>query len=551
MNDIDNNILRRIDGRFLTPNPYPQKSICFAENELSIALGLISKSVIRSKSKTSDCDLAVAVDPDQTALESLWSSLKPGGSCYIEWNIDRLTNLDTLKKKLSSSGYENISFYFLRPSPDIALVKSWIPLASKRGIEFWSSLEFSYSQRNHKNRLKLFLKRCYVKFISFVVKMIPGLINPGAKRFIICSTAHKPDTHPESIINENQDEHSNSTVYIKNGSNKPVYSVFEKLDEYYNGRVYSILMKTEGWTVVNKAILYIFLENEKTPSCIVKMRRLNKAKQRMENEADILEELHTKHGDLNVSPKLLFFDNVQGYSYLGESYTAGTVMYNVFNYDNYGELSMKATELLINLDTATRKDLPDNWKDKLIEPIITKFKAYYESILEPKVINRTADLIDNIEMTHTTLTHADYCHWNIILKPDGELALIDWEYSTIEGFPVIDLIFFFTFLTFELKVAGRGNRYLSCYRDLLDESTDIGKVFKYCLNYYCTKVGVPESAVPVYRLLIWVIVLNRYYETYNIVNEGEPKIESLLELTELELFKEEIRRLSKTQDLII
>lgn len=39
-----------------------------------------------------------------------------------------------------------------------------------------------------------------------------------------------------------------------------------------------------------------------------------------------------------------------------------------------------------------------------------------------------------------TIQHGDFVPWNLIVKPDGSLQAIDWEYGTLEGFPYLDLV---------------------------------------------------------------------------------------------------------------
>jgi hypothetical protein len=38
--------------------------------------------------------------------------------------------------------------------------------------------------------------------------------------------------------------------------------------------------------------------------------------------------------------------------------------------------------------------------------------------------------------------HGDFAPWNVLSRPDGSLGVIDWEYGTVEGFPLLDLAFF-------------------------------------------------------------------------------------------------------------
>lgn len=40
------------------------------------------------------------------------------------------------------------------------------------------------------------------------------------------------------------------------------------------------------------------------------------------------------------------------------------------------------------------------------------------------------------------LQHGDLAPWNVLKSPDGNLYLLDWEYSFLEGFPYLDLIYY-------------------------------------------------------------------------------------------------------------
>ena len=40
------------------------------------------------------------------------------------------------------------------------------------------------------------------------------------------------------------------------------------------------------------------------------------------------------------------------------------------------------------------------------------------------------------------IQHGDFAPWNLLLRPDGTLAAIDWEYGTLEGFPYLDLAYY-------------------------------------------------------------------------------------------------------------
>ena len=41
------------------------------------------------------------------------------------------------------------------------------------------------------------------------------------------------------------------------------------------------------------------------------------------------------------------------------------------------------------------------------------------------------------------IQHGDFAPWNILQQKDGRLSAIDWEYGKLEGFPGLDLAFYF------------------------------------------------------------------------------------------------------------
>src|SRR5712692_3681312 len=79
-------LLRRADWRFLLPGPRPAKSVCFTNGRLAQAVALICDHMFEpSQHLGSECDLAVAVNPDRATLGAAWAALRPGGAFYTEW----------------------------------------------------------------------------------------------------------------------------------------------------------------------------------------------------------------------------------------------------------------------------------------------------------------------------------------------------------------------------------------------------------------------------------------------------------------------------------
>ena len=101
-----NRIMRRADWRFLLPDPWPARCICFADGLLAQAVAAISDRVIDPKTHpVGDCDLAVAHNPTRQTLQAAWEALRPGSTCYIEWTSPLAGGTARLRQQLESIGF--------------------------------------------------------------------------------------------------------------------------------------------------------------------------------------------------------------------------------------------------------------------------------------------------------------------------------------------------------------------------------------------------------------------------------------------------------------
>src|SRR5215471_2895166 len=137
--EVRNRLLRRVDFRFLLPNPNPERAICFANDPLLSALGLISTQAIdgRKSRGIHDCDLAVAADPDPETLELARGSLRPGGFLYTEWRGLLRHGTGRLRHRLVAAGFEEPTLYWPRPDPSVANPLAWIPLQGGSAIRHY------------------------------------------------------------------------------------------------------------------------------------------------------------------------------------------------------------------------------------------------------------------------------------------------------------------------------------------------------------------------------------------------------------------------------
>lgn len=549
-----NLLLRRADWRFLMSNPDPKKTICFAVGELAKAVNLISDSVIDGDSDYTgdDCDLAVLINPDQVKLKAAWSALKTGGSCYIEWDVQPYARPQSVRTKLRNSGFDEISLYLPNPPPDHSITNVWFPLEDSKAIGFYIN---DSSRKNTKSiiaRVKGVLRRlgwflCSKLFITY-----PWFLTHGFKNYIICSLAYKSNFN-ESVksFTTNTPSASNADPYILISENYRIDTLESKLKSlgvcHHSNKV-SILMRSTGDSIYNKAILLVFSGTSNEPSLLVKRSRIAESAFHLANEANVLRTIRENHGYIPGVPNLLFISQDSGSCTVGESFIEGVPIMNIRKRKNYRELALKATKFQIKLAEYTKIKAPIDWRDNIIKPVISYFTSSFNSVLDNDLIQKSNDIMNDLQLTQLVCEHRDFSPWNILINSDRELGVIDWEGSTLQGLPAVDLINCLTYLSFYLDNNWEPSRFSECYRRMLDENSFEGTVFKECLTSYCDNIGLPFSMIPSLRLFAWINALNWEYYALGNYSDSPTNPEAIRHLIHFGIWKEEVQHTEKQRD---
>jgi len=508
-----NLLLRRVDWRFLLRNPYPNKSICFTDGALYKAVEFISKSLTNIGSADNDCELAVAVNPDHKTLNAAWNALKIGGSCYIEWNVNPFFSPKTIRNNLEAVGFDQISLYLPKPDPSKSLTGIWIPLEDPRALAFFISESLKNKPHNIIRRVGILLRGFIWRLGSRLFITLPWFISPSLQNYTVCSIACKTSINKKSqTTNRTQIQSSGSSELICHTGNI-IESKMKNLGLTKNSNNVSTMMLTEGNIIDKKVILFVFTGAQNEPDFIIKMTRITESVLEHSMEAETLRILEEKYGYTKRIPKLLFFEHTSHFSMHAETFIGGTSIDKILTKKNYRELAINTTEVVTDLAITTKNDTTvDSW-DRLIKPILSNFVTAFENVLDQNLIQQTINIIKGLELTYLTCQHTDFSPWNILIRPNGELGIIDWEGSSLNGLPVVDLVYFMTFLSVGLEKEFNSTLFRNAYRKMLDESSYTGKVFKECTDYYTSRTGISSSSIPAFRLLTWLYMINcRYLE---------------------------------------
>lgn len=518
-------VLSRADWRFLLPDQNPKRSIVFVDGILADAVEMISDSIVKGGSnyENDDCDLAVLTDPDHETLKKAWTSLKPGGSIYIEWMLSPFSRLRSVKRRLEAVGFQDATFYM--PIPDLENPPSviWFSLAHANVVRYLLS-------NNRIDRNSFILKRLSKAFSLFlsllcpkIFTIFPLLLNSSITKYKVCSVALKQARIDiNKATNANMGFRESNNLEINHKIPEIIRSCLNELNICNKVNDISIIMSSEV-SRYRKVILLVFAGITYNPIIVIKVARSSESAELLQKEVQVLGAIHEKYEGIEGIPRTLF-EGCGSNSYtIAETYVNGGSLTKSITSRNYRELAMKITDWLIELAKNTKSIMPEELKSSCKDRVNSGFLVSYKTALNSTQINQIHNIIGQLQMTYVVCAHNDLGPWNILIDDDGKIGIIDWDAATLNGFQLTDLILVLIWLGFGVEEAYQSKRYRQSYRDMLDKSTIIGRVFNDCLERYTGKLAIPLSDIPAYRLLTLLIQAEMEfpYLAHNEQNPGD------------------------------
>ncbi len=510
-----NRFLRRVDWRFLLPNPVPARTVCDTDVCLHEALTevLPAGSVHGTGGAPAAVfDLAVLVDPTQAAVHRAWAMLQPGGALYVEC---RYGGIRRLLRHLRRAGFTDLRVYAPESNPRDTFAQSWVPL--DRG----PALTYYLTYRN----LSPF--RFWLRAISR--RLVPGAYPPwqvavtGSKPDLTRPVADRPDFWAEIL----------ATICrhwpTQDGGPAPARL--------------SWLLLTPGAHSTNKVVALIFGETSARPQIAVKMARETLGVAALQNEAAALRAVASQAPQLQVIPRVLFAHSHAGVMTVGETALTGTPLSACLTAANVRRFGLKAAMWLATLGRTTEAAAdPEAW-DGFLTAALTEFESTFASILAPGSLLEARARLRTIPPLPVVWEHRDYSPTNIVVTPEGELGVLDWE-SAARGAPFLDLLYFLTMGTFLVERAWSTGAFRQTYRASLSPATGYGQVVREAVATYTEQTGYDPAVVPVLRLLVWMIHAKSEYRRFVGRAGGRPPIEMLRGSLFVSLWDEQLRSLT-------
>ncbi len=487
---VKNQLLRRVDWRFLLPNAHPDVSICFGDQRLVRAVSLISGKLIDSASPASrECDLAVAVNPDPATLRAAWSRLGPGGVCYAEWYSPTAGGVRGVRQRLRTAGFANVRCYWAWPWPSTARTRFWVPLEAAGARRY-----FLGSRPPVPNRLRRFARRIGRSLLTLAsLRVVP---------FPICTVSRKPDgIHADSPT-------------LPDASQAAQLGVAPTRQSW--------LLLTGGTRTIHKVVGLVFEEPEPRPHAVVKWARVPEAVGLLEKEDLALQAVHRlRPGGIAGVPRVLFSEHAEGGFRLGETALTGAPLYTQLHRRSARALAVQATDWLVDLAGQPRPRPRSEFSNRLLEPVVAEFEATFGTVLEPALLRQTRAVLQSLDSCPIVCEHRDFSPWNILRTPAGELAVLDWEGAELDGLPALDLIYFLAHVGFYLDGAYSSGRYRESYRASLDPSTFVGSIRAEALARYQRRLDLGPAQLAPLNVLVWLVHARSEYQ--RLVSDAAPQ----------------------------
>jgi hypothetical protein len=519
-----NRLLRRVDWRFLLPDPEPGRTVCFtADADLRYAVALVSRSTADPQSRPlNDCDLAVLVDPKPATLHAAWTALRPGGVCYAEWHARWMGGLHAVRQRLEAAGFGHVRFYCPWRAPPRC--RLWLPLEAPGALTYFRRRPLPF-----RSRIRRGIGSAVREIAALGVRLdaLPRICTVAWKRGP--GTERIPSPHPCRSA-------SPSESRLADVAAEPVQDAASTWSElglpatalHATAGNLSWMLLTGGPRTINKVVGLVFAEPEANPRLVVKLARVPESIAGLVREADALGALAAlrEHGLTGV-PQLLFARRGSQTMAVGETPLRGVPLAAVIDRGNYRELALRATDWLADLALYSRRMCTGSVASDGIVKALDDFSQSFRTVIDPSRLRAVRPALCALGVLPSVCEQRDFAPWNVLTDCRGELAILDWESSELRGIPALDLIYFLTYLGITLDRSSAPADILRSYRAGIDPSTFVGRIHRECLSRYCQRVGLDPGSLPALRLLAWMIHARSEYRHFAADECGAPSERAL------------------------
>jgi hypothetical protein len=284
-----------------------------------------------------------------------------------------------------------------------------------------------------------------------------------------------------------------------------------------------LLLLTGGQSSLNKIVGLVFADSERTPRIAIKFPRVPASIPGLEREAANLQMVQSSHRlEIRGVPRKLFFQDIAGAPVLGETVLMGQPLYTVLRPATFNTLARQVADWLADLWEAKSVCPRVEWWDRIAGQALDDFERSFGPALDPMKLRETRRILNTLGDMPLVCEQRDCSPWNVLIAPDGNLIVLDWESAEPRGLPALDLHYFLTHCVFLLADTMSSIHASDTYRRALDPATPAGRVMFESERRYFDRLGLDPALLPSLRLLTWLIHSRSEYKQLTAASADPP-----------------------------
>jgi hypothetical protein len=259
-------------------------------------------------------------------------------------------------------------------------------------------------------------------------------------------------------------------------------------------------MAAPGLYLSNKVVFMFFDRASGSPAYVVKATRDASMNGRLMNEWSALSHLRDRNlAEDDAVPRPAFIGTPGGLAVLGVTGIAGRRFADVEPGDVASSSARSAVEWLTELGAVTAEPIAGGPAEAAADlaDLFTRFSEIYT--LSPQNREALYGHIDRLSSAATpfpsVFQHGDPGAWNLLVKPSGGVAFLDWEAAEPRGAPLWDLFHMMrSFATLASRTAGRKDPLAAFAEHFLADTTSNAFLVESTARY-CERVGLAAELV--------------------------------------------------------
>lgn len=438
----------------------------------------------------------MAANPTQGALDKAFRVLRPGGWCYTEWSWRIAVSATQVQRRLTRAGFEAVSCH--RPWPARAVARAWLPLRVRGASHYflrdrWERVATASPARRI---------RAVLLGLAGALAMRSGYFPP------ICALARRPGDadrvrDPAGMCTtaggwgSTSGRRGDLLALIRH--NWSSWGLGPTPDHV------SAVVLTGGRGASNRVVVLVFAEPGGHPRVAVKLARVPESAPALVHEAAMLRALaRQRPGGVRGVPRVLFLGEHGGTPLLGQTAMAGVPLSVRLRRNNHHALALAVTDWLVDLAGSPVVQAPGSWWAQQVQTVLAEMYEHLSGLVDAGVLRATESLLAELPPLPLVPEVRDLWSGNVLVAPDGAIAVVDWEGAELQGLGGLDLIYFLADLGLQLDRASVTGRYRASYAATTDPSTRRGEVFHECLARYARGTGAEIASSRSLRVLVWL-----------------------------------------------